>query len=166
MSPRSTTFLTTSALVFALALALAGTSPAMPADVGGGDTTSTAIPNDRIGPLGVGGVESQTQAAPDWFERAALRGQGSGAGPVRPDDRGGEIGVGGIEQAPVRPDDEGGARGVGTLSEAQQVFSPTTADDGLDWQTVGFGAGAFMLALCAAALGALLLGGHRRTPAH
>ncbi len=150
MSPRNTTFLTTSALVFALALALAGPSQARPVDIGGSDRDATAvvIPNDRVGPLGVGAAEFQTQTSPDWFERAAQRGETTSV------------------PATVRPDDRGGARGVGTLYKPDIVVSPTTADDGSDWQTIGFGAGAVVLALCAAALGALMLAGHRRTPAH
>ena len=147
MDSRTSTFLTTSALVLALALALVGPAQAMV--VGDGDGNGQAavvLPNDRDGQLGVGGIESQSASAPDWFERAAQRGQQSGAS--------------------VRPDDRGGARGAGAFSEPQLV-SPTvsTADDGFDWQTIGFGAGAFLLALCAAAIAAMTLGS-RRTPAH
>ena len=214
MDSRTSTFLTTSALVLALALALAG--PAQSMVVGDGDSdggqVGVAIPNDQGGTLGVGGIETQTAPAPDWFERAAQRGQDDsslaipylshgqgvdeslfgGVGSTRPDDQAGPLGVGAIETdaatslppvpylsqgdgvdvsqwggtTSVRPDDRGGARGVGTLSKPDLVISPTTADDGFDWQTISFGAGAFVLALCAAALGAMTLGGRRRTPAH
>jgi hypothetical protein len=124
MSPRNTTFLTTSALVFALALALAGPSQARPVDIGGSDreATSAVIPNDRVGPLGVGGVGSQATSA------SAVPATGS-----------------------------------------YDVAAPpasTVNNGGFDWQMLGFGAGAFVLTLFAAALGALMLAGHRRAPAH
>lgn len=150
MSPRNTTFLTTSALVFALALALAGPSLARPVDIGGSDrdATSAVIPNDRVGPHGVGGAAQATSTIP-------YLSQGDGVDESL------------WSGASARPDDRGGARGAGAFSEPQPAVSPTasTADDGVDWQTVGFGAGAFLLALCAAALMALTLGS-RRTPAH
>jgi len=217
MDSRTSTFLTTSALVLALALALVGPAQAMVVSDGdGGGETAVVIPNDRDGQLGVGSVESQSASAPDWFERAAQRGQQTaggdvqatstipylshgqgvdtslygGNGSVRPDDRIGPHGVGSIAKADgqslpsipylsqgdgvdeslwsgasARPDDRSGTRGAGAFSEPQPVFSPTTADDGFDWQTIGFGAGAFLLALCAAALMAMTLGS-RRTPAH
>jgi hypothetical protein len=190
MDSRTSTFLTTSVLVLALALALAGPAQSMVVGDGDGGQVAVVIPNDQGGTLGVGGIETQTAPAPDWFERAAQRGQQAdyGSTTVRPDDQGGTLGVGGIEtqtaSAPdwferaaqrgqqadygsttVRPDDKGGARGVGTLSKLV-VISPTTADNGFDWQTIGFGAGAFVFALCAAALGAMTLAGRRQTPAH
>ena len=76
MSSRTSTFLTTSALVLALALALVGPAQAMVVREGDDSGEATVvIPNDRDGQLGVGGVESQSTSAPDWFERAAQRGQ-------------------------------------------------------------------------------------------
>jgi hypothetical protein len=167
MTPRRLTFLTTSALV-ALAFAT-GTAQAMTADIDGSTTTSSGnakvIPNDRGGRLGVGAVVTNAPI-PDVFERAAQR--AIAQQPV-PDvfERAAQRGV-----TPVAGDVTYGYGPHGALlhrdHDTVPVATSTVAstDDGLDWQMVGYGGGALVLALGLIALGALALGGHRRTPAH
>lgn len=177
MSSKRTTFVTTSAVVIALGLAT-GAAQAMNADLDGTTTatatTSTAIASDRVGPHGVRPVgvsapspdwfERAAQRAiddtppPDWFERAAQRAiDDTAAVHLR---RSTTV----IGDGVTRPDDRE-ARGPGARSGLTVTSATSTADDTLDWQAIGFG-GAFVLALCAIGLGAALLGGHRRTPAH
>ena len=75
------------------------------------------VPNDRRGRLGVGAVESSSQAvAPDWFERAALRGA-----------------------TEARPDDRGGLRGPGMVPTETPTVTTDTGD-GFRWGDAAFGA--------------------------
>jgi hypothetical protein len=86
-------------------------------------------PDDRGGPIGVGGAAASVSTS------------------IRPDDRAGLRGPGARSQtatAPARPDDRAGVRGPG----AAPTVPTTPAASGFDWSDAGIGAlGAFGLAM-------------------
>jgi hypothetical protein len=113
----------------------------------------------------VGTASAETSPPPDWFERAAARGQNVS---VIPNDRAGMLGVGGIalsqrpapdwfERAalratpgPANPDDRGGVResSSGTVPQSQAF----RIDDGFRWGDAALGAAA-AVALLGLAIG-------------
>ena len=115
--------------------------------------------DNRAGMLGTGGA-TQATAVPDWFERAAARGD---ARVVRPDDRAGMLGTGGARQATavpdwferaaaradagiVHPDESAGIRGIGPV--ASGVVPDVSASPSFNWSDAAVGAGfALMLVL-------------------
>jgi hypothetical protein len=129
-------------------------------------------PDDRSGPLGAVPASSAGSytSYDDVFMRAVARHE---APAVRPDDRSGPLGVGSIVNQPttvgqIRPDDRSGPLGAQPITTGSRTVSaslPTTSSssDGFHWRDAALGA-AGMLALCAAALGAVTLQRqHRRT---
>jgi hypothetical protein len=172
MTSHRFTFLTISALVLALALAT-GAAQAMTADIDGttAATTSSVIPNDRGGPLGVGSVESVNAPVPDAFERAAARAIAQGPPPdafERAAQRGPSVGSSSlaVSGSSYGYGPHGALLGRGPRTDPGVTSTTASADEGLDWQTIGYGGGAIVMALGLIALGALAVGGHRRTPAH
>jgi hypothetical protein len=86
-------------------------------------------PDDRGGPIGVGGAAASVSPSIRPDDRADLRGPGA---------------LGQIATASVRPDDRAGIRGPGTVPT---VISTQSASR-FDWSDAGIGAlGAFGLAL-------------------
>ena len=119
-------------------------------------------PDDRAGPLGVGGVSATTTleraVRPD--DRPGLLGVGSIEGQsltstARPDDRDVRIGGGALDSelrsAPIRPDDRAGVRGPGARVATASVAAST--GDPFEWGDAFLGAGtAFGLLMLVGAL--------------